>query len=143
MVSIFSNLPDDIKKHILSFDNHFKIRRGQIVSVIPKDDFRYKLLEYITIRLTKVTRIFSNKFDYDYNFPNLFDIEDRKKQFIDDDMCQITIFYHENIITYRIFIGRLKPKETSRENTNKLQIFHKGNLIDYEWYYIEYYYSRV
>jgi len=48
MKFIFCNLPLYIKKYILSYDEYFIIRNGEIISIIPKKDYRYKLLNYIT-----------------------------------------------------------------------------------------------
>lgn len=36
MKFIFSSLPDDIIKNILLYDDHFIMRKGEIVSIIPK-----------------------------------------------------------------------------------------------------------
>jgi hypothetical protein len=38
-------LSDDIINNILSYDKHFIIRNGKLVSIIPKDDYRYTMLE--------------------------------------------------------------------------------------------------
>jgi len=38
-------LSDDIINNILSYDKHFIIRKGKLVSVIPKDDYRYNILQ--------------------------------------------------------------------------------------------------
>jgi len=39
----FSNLPMDVVNIILSYDKNFTIRRGVAVTIIPKDDYRYKI----------------------------------------------------------------------------------------------------
>jgi hypothetical protein len=41
---MFSKLPIELINHILSFDKHFTIRKGELVTIIPKDDPRYELL---------------------------------------------------------------------------------------------------
>ena len=51
MKSIFCKLPLDIIKYILLYDEHFIIRKGGIVSIIPKTDYRYTLLNFITFNL--------------------------------------------------------------------------------------------
>lgn len=38
-------LSDDIINNILSYDKHFIIRNGKLISVIPKDDYRYNVLQ--------------------------------------------------------------------------------------------------
>ena len=38
-------LSDDIINNILSYDKHFIIRNGKLISVIPKDDYRYNILQ--------------------------------------------------------------------------------------------------
>lgn len=37
-------LSDDIINNILSYDKHFIVRNGKLVSIIPKDDYRYNML---------------------------------------------------------------------------------------------------
>jgi predicted RNA-binding protein with PUA domain len=43
---LFSNLPMDLIKNILTFNKNFVIRRGEIMTIkkIPKDDPRYCIL---------------------------------------------------------------------------------------------------
>jgi hypothetical protein len=80
---IFSQLPNDIIMHIITFDKRFKIRKGELVSIILKDDYRYKLLEYITIKPNNSLRndyyfLSSDSISYnryDYILPNLYNIE--------------------------------------------------------------------
>ena len=47
----FCKLPFDIIKYILLYDEHFIIRKGEIISIIPKTDYRYILLNFITFNL--------------------------------------------------------------------------------------------
>ena len=42
--NIFRNLPNDIINYILLYDDHFILRKGKIISIIPKTDERYKKL---------------------------------------------------------------------------------------------------
>jgi hypothetical protein len=39
----FSNLPMDVVNTILSYNKNFAIRKGVAVTIIPKDDYRYKI----------------------------------------------------------------------------------------------------
>lgn len=43
-MSAFINLPVELINKILSFDKHFIIRKGEPVTIIPKDDPRCELL---------------------------------------------------------------------------------------------------
>jgi hypothetical protein len=47
MISV-SQLPIDIINHILTYDKRFIVRRGQPISIIPKDDERYRILHTVT-----------------------------------------------------------------------------------------------
>jgi len=42
-MSIFSSLPTDAVNIILSYDKNFTIRKGVAVTIIAKDDYRYKI----------------------------------------------------------------------------------------------------
>ena len=44
MKFIFCNLPHDIIKNILLYDQHFTMRKGEIISIITKSDNIYKLI---------------------------------------------------------------------------------------------------
>jgi len=44
---MFNQLPQDIVRYILSYDDRFKWRNGQCITQIPKNDPRYPLLRTI------------------------------------------------------------------------------------------------
>ena len=138
---IFSKLPTDIIKYILSnFDKHFIMRNGELISIIPKDDYRYNLLNYITIKedYDNSRTNFGKYCRYSYNFQNLFN-NSRKKYNIENDMISTDIYINKKTVKYEIFIGRIKKKN---KTMIKPQIFHKGNLKNYDWHYIYYDYIR-
>jgi hypothetical protein len=138
---LFSNLPNDLINYILTFDKHFIIRKDEIVSVIPKDDYRYNLLNYITINFGYNKNYGFNIERYDYFYQNLYSNEERKEQIVEDDMIQVEMKYTDlNTIEYSILIARLKCKD---DNMEKQPIFYRGNLSDYEWHYIFYDYTRT
>jgi hypothetical protein len=122
---IFSKLPTDIIKYILSnFDKHFIIRKGELISIIPKDDYRYNLLNYITITEDNDNSriiIFGKYCRYSYNFQNLFN-NSRKKYNIENDMISTDIYINKKTVKYEIFIGRIKKKNTFGNRGKKLMI---------------------
>lgn len=71
---IFNKLPTDIINHILLYDKHFSMRNGEIISIIPKRDYRYKLISFITFNLVYAEE-FNNVFTYKYYFNNLYNYE--------------------------------------------------------------------
>jgi hypothetical protein len=62
MKFLFSFLPEDIIKYILLFDEHFIMRKGEIISIIPKTDYRYNLIKRTVSKKIDIIRI-SNKDD--------------------------------------------------------------------------------
>ena len=52
-----SKLPTHIIKYILLFDEHFSMRKGVIISIIPKTDYRYKLVEHVVNKKIKIINI--------------------------------------------------------------------------------------
>ena len=84
MTFIFEKLPTDIIKKIVLYNDNFIIRKGEIISIIPKNDYRYKLLSNITLKLNK---IYGNN-RYNYFFPNLYNYEERTNN---NDLFQISI----------------------------------------------------
>jgi len=48
-------LPNDIINNILSYDKHFIIRKGEPVSIITKDDYRYVVIQKRPNILQKTT----------------------------------------------------------------------------------------
>jgi hypothetical protein len=134
---IFSKLPLDIIKNILLFDEHFKLRKGEIVSIIPKLDYRYGILNYITYHYDYIERYNGNMICH-YYFPNLYNYEGRR--IYNSDLIQVTMCPEtNNTIKYKIWIGRQKPKSCI---TNKRQDFYIENPMDYHWVYTDFEFIR-
>ena len=134
--NIFCNLPDDIKKNILLYDERFIIREGTIVSIIPKTDYRYKLLNFITLHLSDVENR-NNIVEKKYHLPNLYNYKDRSND--NPDLMHVNINEYSNFVKYSIWIGRQYPKHFI---CNKKQIYHIENPLEYNWIYTEYEYIR-
>ncbi len=126
---IFNKLPTDIINHILLYDKHFSMRKGEIISIIPKTDYRYKLISFITFNLVSLEE-FNNVFTYKYYFNNLYNYEGRKVNNSD---------INDDIIKYSIWIGKQYPKSV---NCNKKQNYYIENPLEYNWIYTEYQYIR-
>ena len=136
MKSIFCKLPLDIIKYILLYDEHFIMRKGEIVSIIPKTDYRYILLNFITFTLDNLEN-YNNELRYKYYFPNLYNYEGRVKN--NSDLIQVNINENNNFIEYSIWIGKQYPKSII---CNKEQYYYIENPSDYNWIYTEYKYIR-
>lgn len=136
MTSIFYNLPDDIKIYILLFDKHFKIRKGQLVSVISKDDFRYNILYYSTIHLINSHQKNEHQINFRYNLPNLYNIDIREE--VENDMIIVLMNLSYLVIKYDIFIGRFIPN--TNNNMNNMNKLH--SIEDCKWNFFNYYYDR-
>jgi hypothetical protein len=138
----YTKLPIDIIKHIITYDKHFIVRKNKLVSIIPKDDYRYNLLHYICLSLSNnFINISDNEYCYHYIFPNICNNNERTINYIDNDMFQVRIYFTKNnIIKYYCYIGRLLPKNDNK--IKKISIYHKNELSNYEWRYIIYEYER-
>lgn len=136
MKFVFCNLPCDIIKNILLYDEHFIMRKGEIISIIPKTDNRYKLLNFITLNLHSIEN-FNNKTKYNYYFNNLYNYEGRQKN--NSDLIQVTINEYNNIIKYSIWIGKQYPNFFI---SNKKQKYYIENPLEYNWIYNEFEYIR-
>jgi len=146
---IFSKLPKDIINYILIFDTNFKLRNGKLISIILKNDYRYELLNYITIKPNIYFKDYFYNFNgyeyssyktYDYILPNIYHNEERIIERINDGIQVLIKNNIDGSIEYIIYIYRLKPKEN--ENYLKKQIFYKSKFLNYEWNYINYCYKR-
>ena len=137
MKSIFSKLPNDIINYILVFNEHFTIRNGELVSIISKNDYRYKLLHYITIRLVNTVNRHNN-INLMFNLNNLCDIVERKEQYVDNDMIEVRMDLSNSVVKYNIFIGRLKLKD----DIERKSLFYVGDLLNYTWHFYNYFYER-
>jgi hypothetical protein len=134
MAFIFEKLPADMIKKILLYNDNFTIRKGEIVSIIPKNDYRYKLLSKITLKLNKIY----DNICYNYFFPNLYNYEERNNN--NNDLFQVSINEQSNgEIKYSVWIGRQIPKIFE---CNKRQFYHIENPDEYNWIYTEYEYIR-
>lgn len=133
---LFSKLPRDVIYYLLLFDEHFIMRNGEIVSIIPKTDYRYRLLEWTTLHKDHV-ETYSNVNWYHYYFRNLYHYPGR--QLYNSDYLQVVIQEQEDNVQYKIWIGKQKPKTFL---TQKPQIYFLENAEEYHWVYTEYEYVR-
>jgi hypothetical protein len=137
MKHIFSKLPLDIIKHILLYDERFTIRKGEIISIIPKTDYRYILLNFITFNLDYIEN-YNNELRYKYYCKNVYNYEERQPN--NSDLIQVNINENPDFIKYSIWIGKQYPKSI---NCDKKQIYYIENSFDYHWIYTEYEYIRT
>ena len=137
--NIFRNLPTDVINYILLYDEHFILRKGVIMSIIPKTDERYKLLRFITFKLDYVEH-FNNIIRYVYIFPNLYNYEERRIN--NSDTIHVSMKQEGNNIKYSIWIGRQYPKTFPCSNSSKFPRYYVENSVDYNWVYTEYEYIR-
>jgi len=112
------------------------MRKGEIISIIPKTDYRYILLNFITVNLNHFEN-HSDELRYKYHFPNLYNYEGRIKN--NSDLIEVRINETTDFINYYIWIGKQYPKSI---NCNKRQIYLIENPLDYNWIYTEYKYTR-
>jgi hypothetical protein len=138
MKHIFSNLPRDIINYILLYDEHFIMRKGEIISIIPKTDDRYRVLHFITFRL-EYFEIYNNELRYKYFFPNLYNYEGR--QMNNSDVIQIDVNENDDFIKYSVWIGKQYPKSINRNKCR--QMYYIENSLHYNWVYTQYEYIRT
>lgn len=140
LIEKFQSLPDVLIKMILSYNEYFKIRKGQLITIISKNDFRYNILNKITYSFIYCNYLYNDnvRYEYDYN-ENIFAFEDRKIQNIQNDMIQVDIEITPIQVIYKIFIGRIKLYNSNYQKTG---IYYKGNFQNIQWNYINYRYIR-
>ena len=97
------NLPQDIVNKILSYDNRFIIRNDTVMTVISKDDYRYRLLEYV------ITRTISEKSIYNNNIKNQTILHN---SFIDYHYVHCNIELKTCKITYYITINIIESENS-------------------------------
>ena len=137
MKFVFSKLPQDIIKYILLFNENFIIRNGKLVTIIPKTDYRYNLLNFITFKKDYIEHFYDDSIRYNYYFNNLYNYDGR--YISNSDIMQVKIKEeNDNTIKYNVWFGRQKPKSIM---SNKHQIYFVEN-DNYHWIYIEYEYTR-
>ena len=137
MQDIFTKLPHHIINYILLYDEHFIMRKGEICSIIPKTDYRYFLLNFITFRL-EYFEIYNNELTYKYYFTNLYNYEGREMN--NSDLIRININENDDFIKYSIWIGKQYPKTIYRNKYR--QMYYIENSLDYNWVYTQYEYIR-
>jgi len=134
----FSKLPLDIIKYILLYDEHFIMRKGEIISIIPKTDYRYILLNFITFNLAYFENNNNIELRYKYFFPNLYNYEGR--QMNNSDIIQVNINENDDFIKYSVWIGKQYPKSVNRNKHR--QMYYIENSLEYNWIYTQYEYIR-
>ena len=139
MEFIFSYLPKDIINNILLYDEHFIMRKGELISIIPKTDIRYKLLSYITCSPNYVEKN-GNTYQYKYFFQNLYNYDGRKSN--NSDLIHIKLTEYEDSVKYEFWIGRQYPKAISSE-FGKKQIYYIEDPLHYNWVFTQFEFIRT
>jgi hypothetical protein len=112
------------------------MRNGEIISIIPKTDYRYRLLTFITLNLVHLEN-YNNELICKYYFPNVHNYEGRVKK--NSDLIQVNMNENTDFVKYSIWIGKQYPRTIT---CNKKQIYYIENPFDYIWVYTEYEYIR-
>ena len=136
-MDIFRKLPNDIIHHILLYDEHFIIRKGELVSIIPKTDHRYHLLNFITFRPVYF-ETYNNEARYKYFFQNLYNYKGR--EMTNSDVIHVNIKETSDNIKYSVWIGKQYPKSVNRNKCR--QMYYIENPLEYNWIYTQYEYIR-
>jgi len=113
------------------------MRKGEIISIIPKTDYRYNLLNFITFNLAYFENN-NNELRYKYFFSNLYNYEGRVKN--NSDLIQVNINENNDFIKYSVWIGKQYPKSVNRNKCR--QMYYIENSLDYNWIYTQYEYIR-
>jgi hypothetical protein len=140
LIEKFKSLPDVLINIILSYNEYFKIRKGKLITIISKNDFRYSILNKITLSFVDRHYLYNNIVRYEYNYnENLIDFEEKTNQNIQNDMIQVDLEITPIQVIYNIFIGRIKLFDN---NYQKKSIYYKGDLKNLQWNYTNYRYIR-
>lgn len=134
--SIFHNLPNDLIRKILLYDEHFIRRKGEIISIIPKTDNRYKLLHFITFTLQHMEK-HAHHTIIRYKFSNLYNYEER--QMNNSDLFEVSLHEYNDAIKYSIWIGKQYPKTIP---CTKKQDYYIEKPLEYNWMYTYFEYVR-
>jgi hypothetical protein len=137
MIFIFENLPLDVIKYILTFNENFLIANNKIISFILKNDFRYDILKYITLKYSydcPVPKWCCIKYHYEFVSNKYTSLWREKKLDYNDKLCVI-ITSSDKSIKYEIKIRRLQKRDYPNEK-------YKCMLREYVWKDIEYKYTR-
>jgi hypothetical protein len=112
------------------------MREGVITSIIPKTDYRYKLLHFFIPKL-HIKENLHSIIKYTYHLPNLYNYKGRSND--NPDLINVNINEYSNFVKYSIWIGRQYPKHFI---CNKKQIYYIENPLEYNWIYTKYEYTR-
>ena len=135
--NIFCKLPLDVKKYILLYNEQFIMRNGEMISIIPKTDERYHMLNFITFKIDYIEK-YDNITKYLYKFPNLYNYPERENNY--SDFMQVNIDENNKFVKYTIWIF----KEYLLSNHCKYESnYCIENTLEYNWNYIYYEYTRI
>lgn len=136
MIFIFAKLPLDIIKYILTFNENFLIVNNKIISFIFKNDFRYDILKYITLKYiydSPIPRWCCRRYNYEFLNKNTSLWREEKLDY--NDKIWVYITTSDKSIKYEIKIRRLQKREFPDEK-------YKCMLREYVWKTIHYKYTR-
>jgi len=122
---MWQSLPKEIIHIILLFDSRFRLRKGEIVTIIPKNDERYTILHYITLKKTYL------HYKCEWNLPNSFRIQytmPTKNPLLDRvamDMMDIKMQEIDTTLFYEITMIRKKMYNPVEWYFNKIQYHYQ------------------
>jgi hypothetical protein len=72
MKNIFHKLPQDMINYILLYNEHFSMRKGKIISIIPKTDDRYNLIKRTVSKKIDIVRRSNKDNINDFTYLEIF-----------------------------------------------------------------------
>ena len=127
-----SNIPTEIFYYILEYLGDIDIRRffGNIRKINLTE---YSILQSITRTINPgYCRELPNYLYRRYDLQNVCAVPTRKLQHIDDDMIDMKVCIHNEMVMYNFGIYRLKLKTLEKPIAGEYA-HHKGDLEDYYW----------
>jgi hypothetical protein len=126
MYFLFSKLPYNIIKYIITFNDQFIIRNGELVSVIAKTDYRYKILGSIILNFYSYEK-WNNIERYYYKFHIFYPYE----KIINADFITIDVYNRLEVIDYKV---NMWIRQTNLYKTNRrASVINNFTFIKYEY----------
>ena len=138
-----SNIPTEIFYYILQYVDDIDICR--FFGFYQKINLaNYSILENITrtINPNYQCKKFSNYLYQRYDLKNVCVVPNRCQQHIDDDMIDMKVCVHNEMVMYNYGIYRLKLKTLEKKIENEYA-HYKGDLDDYYWDSVSYSHKLV
>ena len=150
-MEIIEKLPDDIILYIYTkIIKRYRFYKGKLIKLIDLDKYSF-LKNFIYRKMVSFSLVHfggGDEYRMRYRLSNFSRLPNRKSVLaegawpsVEDDLMQVNMTVNENTVTYDVHRYRLKKIEDLNTKWTRPSMYHRGDLLDYDWEVVSYSYN--